>query len=415
MSITEQNGVYASEETRAGLGWIADRLGVWTGMPTVVITPNDVEDDVMRLRRDRPDEYRDQVLRGVLPAGQGVAVTQQHVQNAQGFPGYLFQEKLDLISRSAQEGSASAYAFPLRPEDGANGAAIITTMPLNQSRRGIAAGLSGLSESDLENVPGTDQEWRAFVMMHEARHTHQPSLNGSLHNRLHTEADADDFAIRTYRQERALGNVSTPDVPQAFMAMRALGAWSGRAEFSHVTGAMVQSPDEHAPPTGNNDEFADGLHAARQSVWQEMGADLVSQEDRQKAIREMMRRGEMTRSGGTVDEIVARMSPEEREKYDERMDAAARVHGIRVGQEQPELLYETTRRQFMQGRFNDNPIGQQYAWEYLEAARRYAPTHFGVDPSQAPIPEPQRSGADFDRDQDHGQRAAPAFRPAPVP
>jgi hypothetical protein len=132
----------------------------------------------------------------------------------------------------------------------------------------------------------------------------------------------------------------------------------------------------------------------------EIGKDLITDEDRVEALEEMYRKKGtysldtrmlppmeiedkkiligIFKDGNDLHEGLEKIPEELKAKIEENLISETNVIGIGALRENPALMYETTRRLYLQGDFDTNPIGKQYAYEFLAAAQQFAPDHFAV-------------------------------------
>lgn len=382
--------VYASEGTRNHFGpGLMDRFGVYAGTQGVqkilIIAPEDV------FGTDSPDSLTDE---------QKTQRFKEYVERQAGFPAGAFDPHYETLARNSADRSAMAQAVDM-DGDGQNDVAIILGQPRSQTAQGMAAQLSRLPAESLGNIPGTDRDWQAFVIMHEIGHVDQPDKDNQ--RNLVWEVEAEQDAQGFYADAARRGLVSDPAVGHAHTQMRSLSTFYWKNDlYTHVIGAGVMSGDEGPAPSADVDtDLADPLHKARSLVAHEAGRDLVSTEDLRKAAQGMSEREgvwryvmdadrvypteterEMFRqieNGSlSVEQGLAGLEPDRQRIYRDYFDGVANPLGIKALREDPQLMFETTRRLYLTGKFDDNPIGKQYAYEFLEAARTNAPDYFGV-------------------------------------
>ncbi len=381
MSAGNNNQVYASATTRNGLGWIADRVGAWAGRPVLLISPNDIPDE-----KSAPE------------------MLDKHMGGFPDFPSKMFADEFEVLREWAAQGKASAFSRSVDEKSDKTDYSILITPKLDQTKDGLASSLSGIPEDKLR-VPGTDQEWRAFIMMHEAGHSDQKiNKDLSLAGSLGREIEADNDAVRIYHDELKRGNVKTAEVPEAFMAMRAISGFTAKSDMpTHLTRLGVHLPgEEHSHASDTPQIYAKSLVSARRKVWHEIGKDLMGPSAEKAAFKKFfegddfeklnkedrMTAFDLSEGKLTMQEAQKKMSSEGFKKIKDVWDDKASAEGVTAAGDDPQLMYETTRKLYLKGTFDDSPLEKKAAWQFLDAGRKYAPEHFGVEDPAASLPAP---------------------------
>lgn len=283
---------------------------------------------------------------------------------------------------------------------------IILTTYADASKEFLAAGLSGLSADKFENLPGTDQQWRESGFLHELGHIdHETS---SLRNELHAEIHMQEELSNLF--EKAVKPEEINEFGKALRGMRAIGAFlhdgqtSIGANITHAMGAPMRIDGEGFAPRGSRDDFVNSLASAQDDVFR--GVDDLMTPNlggvKYYDIAYSMMNGQASYSHiGSInlsveDEAVMRRILAEPDRlyliatelsdvaqshlYDS-IKARSRNIGANISQNNPKLLYDVMREYHTNGYLPDNPIGQQYMYEYLIAARDYAPSVHDADPN----------------------------------
>lgn len=262
--------LFASPEMLKALGPLADYLPRWSGTDVMVIGAADLgvapTTLMMRDFRDAFDLF---------------------ASKFEQFPAHLI-EKADFrveISRAAAMKQASSY--PLQGHRGENGACIIAMPSLSErDPRRVAAPLAaGIDWEHIENLPGTADEWRLFIIGHEAAHCDHalhdddepscaPHIHAHGHNhahgndhdrnqcnraahrhktltRLRYEIEGDQAGIDAYVQTASALYPKIDDVnalPRAVIELRAVSAMLiGSVEYATAPLLLLPGEEGHTP------------------------------------------------------------------------------------------------------------------------------------------------------------------------
>ncbi len=206
----------------------------------------------------------------------------------------------------------------------------------------------------LNELPGTDAQWRAAIALHEIGHLQGESVDAfSSSGILRAESSADRIMVEELK-------IISPDVAEAIMAARAIGSFNDMIshfiiESDHLSNPLVLSSlNDKIPPVELNSEgvkifskFFEELHEAKDKLKEAIGKNLADEGFEY-----------------TEDELI-------------RLGRDALIN------DKP-LLFQTMADLYEKGAFADSPIQEQYVWEFLEAARTYVPENFDVaDPDKA--------------------------------
>ncbi|GJL85067.1 MAG: hypothetical protein DHS20C02_08420 [Micavibrio sp.] len=400
----ENHRVFASDSTRAFFGDLTDRVGVWAGRPILILSP---EPDP---KNSAAFEKHKELFREYIKyIDNGEAIDEGNFNK--------FAKNLYDIANEDQEYQITRYSN----QGAAPRTATIYTIPLHWTKEDLAASLSGLpKEVFLDSLPGSDLEWHAFSMMHESIHTGEPymgSKNGTA-ARLPVEVRGDQGAIALYNREVENGLLQTKEVPQARMAIRALGAFISSAD-SHVTGAAVQSPNETEPQGGTGEYFVHHLDQTKNAIIAEAGRVLLQPLDRMIAIGETVntlqenisdsdkeileaarRDNSLLGDEHAFSKKIESLSNSAKEALEESLNAQtisrgeleiykSDSHGT-ISLKDPQLLYVMARKLYDRGDFNgaDKAIQKQYVYEFLDASDKYASGYFGTKNGPTTVLEP---------------------------
>lgn len=203
-----------------------------------------------------------------------------------------------------------------------------------------------------KDLSGSDALWRSAVALHEISHLNVelPLSNNAILD-VQTENVSDQFLV--YH----LNKLGAADVARAFMGARALRSFRDVTENEpveeHSTGVSVRSDfNDHLPPV----ELEEGMRAL--------------------AVPELQACKQIYESLGTARDMIAKRVGEM------ISDKTGENRLIKIGEEALQgneaLLFETTAQMYRDGAFSGDPVQEQYAYEFLEAARMYAPDQFSV-------------------------------------
>lgn len=292
--------LYASENTRDALGWLADSLPEWAGMDVLAIEQNDIK--LSSYERDREK---------VLQAFHHFA------EPIDGFPFNRFYQDWDVIAIAQQAKAAVPHGYPVsahRMEERDVCVIILPSLKETDARM-LASRIVGIDYHKIENLPGSAKDWQTLIIAHEARHCrHDPEKHENAI--LNQEYEADRQGINTYL-ESANNNLLPGGVPEALISLRAVASFL-TSHNGHATSALL------------------------------------------------------TRAGGG--------STEEAAAYIDALTKARTKIEAAAGPEnnKPRHLYRIAEKLYIDGAFDDNPIGKTYIRQFLDGARKYFPAYFGI-------------------------------------
>lgn len=275
--------------------------------------------------------------------------------------------------------------------------AIITTPYADASKEMMAAEGAGIHFKDLENVEGTNDEARAMAIMHEVEHA---SYNGC--NSIGGEIRADIGAADFYALELKKGNVKTPNLPDFWQRMRAIGSIINK-EPIHATNAAIRSGDEGNPPITSDKIFIEQINLLRQLVCERItwtvplpnslpalanilenkpsyeGAEkiplTIEEEKILKKIVQLILEGNVAEMYKQIEFLSPFVNLKIRTLFEHEAQLIAKT----MMEHDHPLLYTTIADMQREGAFNEHPIANQYACEFLQAAKRHASKHFKTE------------------------------------
>ena len=277
---------------------------------------------------------------------------------------------------------------------------VLSTGRIGRTAVESAARISAIQAEHLENIPGTGRDWFIMTQLHEAGHGNAHSEHGT---DLDGEVDADQNIVNNVSEEVERGLISDPEVAKAYLAMRAL-RFHVRADMGeHQTNAMIDLPGEGPAFDSDQKAMRLGWEHAKSKIFAEMGdftGDPLQAKlnplrlpnhdflktDQYRDIANALLEGDESK----LNEFLETLTPEQRAIYNEEVHQWRMVDFLdahKLAQEQPELFYQTARRLYLEGAFDDNREAKQFVYEYLDSARKYAPTYYGANPDEV-IPAP---------------------------
>jgi hypothetical protein len=364
--------LYASPETLAQLGALAEKLPRWAGRNVVLVTRADIlagiSDPGIKAHISSMPEvagYKAEAYAiAALLGGNGNTLTEAFLKaagRAPGIPGKeaffgkdgLTQEGLTLAvaAVNAVTGTPTSAVLDGKKlfDAGPGGTCIIMAPALDMSAKDAAAMLTGIPSEKLQNIPGDGSTWRDFIFAHEAYHCADYSLDKFLHGPggvLKLEVDADRGGLRSMFADSA-NPAEKAAFSQAVVGIRALSILPTLEGTNHDTSAFLTAPggDEVPPPEP----------------------------------------GELYDNGAAAAEFV-RLTTERMAK-DGHLPSARDALDIAAGS--PELFYNAVSSLAAEGAYRGNPVAETYAGQFLAAARAYAPDYFMPVPAAEPPPPRQ--------------------------
>ena len=347
---------------------------------------------------------RDDLMAGVTARRLSSAEQQAKFKEFMGqfpdFPAGAAEKDINRIATMAFRNKASAFSYDT-DGDGKRDTVVIVAPDRTSTKAEIAAGISGIPEDKLQNLPGTDLDWHAYIIAHEAGHAGQKNPDNK--TSLSAEVGADKSGIDYYKQGHKAGLLTSADVPNAFINMRALGAFDPKSlggVNTHFTGVAISTNGEGVAPALSDKKF-DISHAhAKQDVAAFVGRQVMTEQDRIDTLKTILQKdgyigtrmqaagfelstqskdvlGQIVDGKIGLEEGLGKLDPEQRQKIAGFSRIAEIASGTKEMWANPHAQYEATRKLYLSGGFDDNPIGKQYAYEYLQAGRQHGQHHFG--------------------------------------
>lgn len=355
----------------------------------------------------------------IMNADDVLAITEQQASNpapqVQGPPTeqqYDEQMQLGGYIQDVINGVASATYF--HDAVGSRDVGAVSAMAKEQ--------IGSLGSRRLEIVLGTPEDNDAVTYLHENAHLERAKRNGGYGSSIQEELYADYKGNQDYYRAYQKGIVSDPEVPYAARAQRAIdvmemGDYGAGGPEGHSVAAVSPLPGEKYVGTQytSNKAVGDAMLQARAQIIDEIGGDLTTLSDAKKlqtmqglayadpsmnpALKQQIFEANaeaVTNLNGkfdSVEKIEAQMPPELRATYNERVaiweKAEQAIAAETAIQEQPGLLYETSKRMLQTGEFDKNPAGKQFVENYVDGIERYDPIRHGVAPEDRPTERPE--------------------------
>ena len=318
------------------------------------------------------------------------------------YPDFVKMLNDDIIIETANNlisGSAACMSIDCDLRDSQNSAALILTPYPNQSAVQTASRLSGIPKSAIKDLPGTDEDWRNFTLCHELGHVPHVPFATDLRN----EVQADRASFDTLRGIFTDRVSDLTQINDAVQSMRAIASFGGQSYYTHITNAAISSSHEGPSPSGQTSDFANGLQNALQAVYLEIGAkryfmgEYINLMDNMilglppsegkdvvvitKQEETALKQAVQDLSNGNYDSLYSvsdMLSENTANALRAEINAIDTKNGEMIARSNPETLYETTREMYLAGKFDDNPIGKQYAYEFLVASQKHASDYFGT-------------------------------------
>lgn len=348
--------LYSTPETVKQLGWIADKIPQWAGMDVLVAAPDDI---------NLTDAEKNRLMFAAHAAKHSEIVGQYLMAE-------IFDPHLDRLIDSfpaLKDGSITAQIPAAAREDiayfgglglgGTRGIATggaeshnfcVIVLPVYDAPDAyeLVSTMTAIPAEELAHIPGTAQDWMALIIAHETQHCHHEAHNADgspldINQQIADETMADQASFKHYFHALAARKVTSPDVPAAFSAVRALRALADR-DRSHATHINLNPASGGDHPIGRWENAVTGQ--------------------------------ELTAIYQKIDERIAR-------------DLNLSIADAReAAMFRPKTLYRTVAALNRENVFADSPAAQAFISYFLISARIHAPEYFGVDrpPVSAPIP-----------------------------
>lgn len=390
----ESTTVYLSDEMAEYVGAFAQEFAVWANTQmsgkVVIVTPEDIH----RMANSvDADNYATDVF-----------VLKQSLQHIPGFPVDAFEVQAE---RAFIFGNTDPYAPQAILVN--SDYALITTFPLGTQKSEIAHVFGGrnVSESQIENLEGTDFEWQISVIAHEIGHLDQTQKiecpvgrytlsKGDFPSCMVPEIDAEQDMHFFMADAHHKGLINDIGFLDNMTSTRSFNFSNFSGELSHDVWAGVQTQNEGFAPVGEYADFNNGLYTAQLAIGYRAGQGTFDEHEARNRILQYQlnadyRLGEVLQNvddsniiqtawnnQNITPEEYDQLSEEAKAAFDEKVRLLESHKGKDVLRDNPTLFYETARQAYQAGDLDDNPIGKQYAYEFLVTAQKHAPSHFGV-------------------------------------
>jgi hypothetical protein len=311
---------------------------------------------------------------------------------------HLTDEYIKSLCDRIISGVPSSQIVHLDAADITSRIAIISTPYADAPKQIMACLFTGIPAGDFENIEGTDEEVAAVAIMHEVAEILKYD-SGSLA----FEIDADMNMSRLWQWELNKGTVKTPGVPDDWQRMRAINSILSD-DPAQATNAAIQSGEEGYPPASSEKIFIESRKMVIEQARERMRAYVASPIQYLNALHNILNyqpayQGAEKIVLSAADEKIInqlfksitniqwteisdqlqRLSQPNREKIYNIFQVITADIGELSMRNNHALVYATIADLLHEGVFLDDPIAAQYAWEFLEAAKRLAPKHFETD------------------------------------
>lgn len=343
---TQNHRLHASPETVAKLGAIAQKLPSWADADVIL-----VDQDDLRLNADEKHSLNfilymarmNRAIGGPLVERAVGPYLERHIDSLPGLRGAEVMKSMPERTREAIAAFLSWRAGGARGfvprENGGNKFCIMALPPFNaKTAAGMVSQMTGIDEEDLENIPGTAQDWMMLIMAHETQHCRQnlDDDDRDINAIIGYETMADQYGMIVYFNELSKGFTTSAYVPAAYASVRAIRT-------------VAMRDDAHATHI-NLDPLRRG--AGNVGHW-----------------RSAVSRSDMVEIYRKIDERIAR-------------DLNTDMNGAYMfAASNPNLLYKAVENLNREGAFAGNPRAQEMVAYFLVAARIHAPKHFGLAPA----------------------------------
>lgn len=385
--------LHASPETRAKLGWVADRLPQWAGRDVVVVSAADLKAHAASRPSDAPDHLLTGFIKTTLP---------DSIENLDWWQANRPIGSQNVAARMIMQ--HAPFATDVTPKTESNGGVCMIALPdLDDTKKSLVGALTN-HEVDPDRLPGDDDDWLTVALAHEAVHckSHVATLMPekdtldsattlsekfrivSAHT-LGNEIDADRKGISIYREEAKAGRSLDAGVPGAFRAIRAIDSINnngsillGSAGHDHATNAAVAL---HGEEMGHRN-----MQSVSPGVLQDT-QKLAAALNETTMLPQMM-------IGMTLGPAYVRNAPDSMlrfqseapnanlftpgaivkpEDFTTSPQRAGLLSGYALAAEKPELMYAATKALQERGAFRPGTLQDVYASQYLDAVEKLKP------------------------------------------
>lgn len=271
----------------------------------------------------------------------------------------------------------------------------------DRTKEDLAAMFAHTNRQDLQNLPGTDSMWHEAIIAHEFGHINQSANRYGLAEEIGADKNIsvglkDRFQATEFRT-----------FMDAFQGVRALAFLT--SDNDHMVHASIRSSHEGYAPKISERQYTAQLSAVKDIIAHSRGMSLVSAGEYLKVVNCMLHGVEPytgigivavdTREKEILEQMLANpeamfsegddgLAPYERLNEDTKKAFLDSVYNIDrdagnlVIFHNKKALYQHARDCYQNGEFDKNPVGKQFVYEFLEAAKAYAPDVYGADPAE---------------------------------
>lgn len=265
----------------------------------------------------------------------------------------------------------------------------------------------------LFKMPGEGKDWNAFILFHELEHSRDDA-----DGKPSSEFTADMAARRHYQEALQQGLVKDLGVPDALRGVRAMQEMKngfGMDDFDvHGVAALAGLPGININGQEDERQAASEMGGAKYKIYREIGAPLVSEKQKADFLAEgtiLSVPSDEWNLDAKHEAMLDRYRQENYQDKDEQrltdlkevlkgahlsedaqkranrgaaiyFDKEAATRGREAVNQDMPLLYETARKMYLQGKFNDDPTGKAFVGEFVRAAENYAQNLFKTDNRQ---------------------------------
>ncbi len=312
-----------SQPTREKLGWIADELPGWAKMDVIAVSDADISSD-----------------------GNDLTLAATQALN----PGLR-----RMFAGLAREKFAGTYAFSTQGL-GKNNVCVMAIPPTDRLGKYYASFISSIPEEELANIPGTGSEWAALMLAHEGSHCGRFSsmrIFGPVDESLAEETHADQDSVHSYYVANKRGLVKTGNLPEVLRDMRALGTFLVFANPRYRTPSKFMLEDATNASLDMSDPYA-LMNRLR----------VLTGSDAKEPMPVTAERDIVP----VFQSVISAMSLPEGDM----------AGSMRRAAQNPARLYSTLKALDQKGTFQGNPMQETYVRQFLAAAEKWAPGHFGI-------------------------------------
>lgn len=332
-----------------------------------------------------------------------------------------------------------------------DGHAIIAMQPQDMTAEDMFERLAGnwVDVSDVQNIAGDGRDWRVAVLLHEAGHAspEQTQLFNQFFEDFErqygidlqdpankdidltdeqqmlvnqfvaqTEILSDRLLVERWAQLHEDGLVSDANVPQSLLTARAIGTMT--EETTHITNVTLDADGDNPSISGNDalsgvllarqriEEAVEAYRAAFKQDYIDRVSPTVDQTELEAEILTLMIfKGQLELAPEVAEGVLAALAAGDQETID-NLKALPNFHEglfedqrlislINISGEpydyalNSDVFYQEAKNLYLSGGFEDDIAANTAVYEFLTAARDYAPDAFKASPDDV-FPPPDQ-------------------------